>query len=99
MSNQTKNSNVNYLIDPTFTKLKRLFVWSFENEDDRTSYFKHYVPSIEIKDFNILTDAKFFLHSHKNLEESHEKIEMSRNNDHTTAILLDYESLYWSITN
>ena len=28
----------NYLIDPTFTKFSRLFVLSFENEDDRTSF-------------------------------------------------------------
>ena len=36
MSNQTKN-NLNYLIDPTFNKVKRLFVL-FKNEVDRTSY-------------------------------------------------------------
>ena len=35
MSNQTKNNNLNYLIDPTFTNVNRLFVLSFENEDDR----------------------------------------------------------------
>ena len=43
MTNQTKNNNLNYLIDPTFTKVHRLFVLSFENEDDRTSYSKYYV--------------------------------------------------------
>ena len=26
MTNETKNNNLNYLIDPTFTKLNRLFV-------------------------------------------------------------------------
>ena len=26
MSNQTKNNNLNYLIDPTFNKANRLFV-------------------------------------------------------------------------
>ena len=26
MSNQTKNNNLNYLIDPTFTNVNRLFV-------------------------------------------------------------------------
>ena len=31
MSNQTKNNNLNYLIDPTFTNLNSLFVLSFEN--------------------------------------------------------------------
>ena len=32
MSNQTKNNNLNYLIDPAFIKANRLFVLSFENE-------------------------------------------------------------------
>ena len=39
MSNQNKNNNLNYLIDPTFSNVNRLFVLSFENEDDRTSYY------------------------------------------------------------
>ena len=38
MSNQTKNNNLNYLIDPTFSNVNRLFVLSFENEDDRTLF-------------------------------------------------------------
>ena len=37
MSNQTKNNNLNYQIDSTFTKVNRLFVLSFEIETDRTS--------------------------------------------------------------
>ena len=38
MSNQNKNNNLNYLIDPTFANVNRLFVLSFENENDRTSF-------------------------------------------------------------
>ena len=38
---QAKNNNINYLIDPTFTKLDRLFVLSYENEEDRTSFSKY----------------------------------------------------------
>ena len=38
MSNQTKNNNLNYLIDPTFTKVNRLFVLVFKNDDDRTLF-------------------------------------------------------------
>ena len=49
MSNQTKNNNLNYLIDPTFTSVNRLFVLSFENENDRTSFSKYYVRKVEIK--------------------------------------------------
>ena len=57
MSNQNKNNNLNYLSDTTFSNGNRLFVLSFENEDDRTSNYKYYVPSVEIKDYNVLIDG------------------------------------------
>ena len=58
MTNQTKSNNLNYLIDPTFNKVSTLFVLSFENEEDRTSFSKHCTPKVEIKDFNVLIDRK-----------------------------------------
>ena len=61
MSNQTKNDYLNYLIDPTFTKVNRLFVLTFENEDNRIFSFKYYTSSVEILDFNVLIDRKSFL--------------------------------------
>ena len=93
MSNQTKNNNLNNLIDPAFVNANRLFVLSFENETDRTSFSKYYVPKVEIKDFNVLIDGKqFFEIPIKNKEEAYEAfIEMSRKNDYTTGNLLDYE--------
>ena len=93
MTNQTKNNNLNYLIDPTFTKVNRLFVLSFENENDRTSFSKYYVPNVQIKDFNVLIDGKsFFDIPIKNGKETYEQIiEMGRNNNYTTGNLLDYE--------
>ena len=93
MSNQTKNNNLNYLIYPTFTIVNRLFVLSFENEDDSTSFSKYYIPKVEIKDFNVLTDGKpFFEIPEKHKEEAYEAIiEMSKNNDYTIGNLLDYE--------
>ena len=60
MSNQTKNNTINYLIDPTFTKVNRLFVLSFKNEEDRTQFSKYYTPIVEIKDVNVLIDGKRF---------------------------------------
>ena len=60
MSNQNKNNNLNYLIDPTFSNVNRLFALSFENEDDRTSYYKYYMPSVEIKDYNVLINGNAF---------------------------------------
>ena len=93
MSNQTTNNNLNYLIDPTFTNVNRLFVLSYENENDRTSFSKYCVPKVEIKDFNVLTDGEpFFEIPVKNKKEAYEaNIEMSNNNDYTTGNLLDYE--------
>ena len=37
-------------MDPTFTKVNRLFVLSFVNEDDGTSFSKYYIPNVQIKD-------------------------------------------------
>ena len=75
MSNQTKNNNLNYSIDPTFTKVNRLFILSFENENDKNSFSKNYTPSIEIKDFNVLMDRKnVFDTAIKNKEDPYEKI-------------------------
>ena len=88
MSNQTK-TNLHYLIDPTFNIVNRLFVLSFENEDDGTSFSKYYTASVEIKDFNILINGNNHV-SIKNKEETYEKIiEMSKNDDFTTGNLLD----------
>ena len=94
MTNHTKNNNLNYLIDLTFTKFNKLFVSSFENENDRTSFSKYYASNVQcIKDFNVLIDRKgFFEMPIRNDEETYEQImEMGRNNDYTTGNLLDYE--------
>ena len=91
MTDQT--DHLNHLIDPTFIKVNRLFVLSFENEEDRTSFSEYYVPKVEIKDFNVFIDVKsFFDVLVKNKEEASEKIiTISKNNDYTAVNLLDYE--------
>ena len=93
MPNQTKTNSLNYLIDPTFNKVNRLFVLSFENEDNRTFYSKYHISIIEIKDFNVLIDARsYFDVPTKNKEEAYQKItELSKNGDYKTGNLLDYE--------
>ena len=92
MTNQTKTNNLNHLIDPTFIKVNRLFVLSFKNEEDRTSFSKYYTPKLEIKNFNVLIDGKsIFDVSVKNKEAYEKIIEISKNSDYTTGNLLDYE--------
>ena len=45
-----QNMYLNYLINPSFQGVNRLFVLSFENEDDRASHSTYYLPIVEIKD-------------------------------------------------
>ena len=61
-------------------------------KDHRDSFSHYYVPSLEIKDFNVLIDGKgFFDLPVKNEEEAYEKIiDMSNNNDCTSGNLLDF---------
>ena len=93
MTNQTKANHLNHLIDPTFTKINRLFVLSFEKEEDRTCFSKYYVPKVEIKDFNVLINGEsFFDVPVKSKEEAYEKnMTISKNNDYTTDTLLDFD--------
>ena len=81
MSIQNNNNNLNYLIDPTFTNVNRLFVLSF-HADYRDSFSYYYVPKVQIKDFNVLIGGRsFFDLPVKNEEEPYEKIiDMSNNN-------------------
>ena len=67
MTVESNNNNLNYSIDPIFTRVNRLFVLSFERieeknlkKDHRDSFSHYYVSNIEIKDFNVLIDGKSF---------------------------------------
>ena len=86
MTNQTKTNHLNHLIDPTFTKVNRLFVLSFENKEDRTSFSKYYVPKVERKDFNVtLIDRKSFFDMPEKNKEAYEKImSIRKNNDYNS---------------
>ena len=92
MSNQNKN-NLNYLTDPTFSNVDRLFVLSFKNEGDRTSCYKYYMPSVEIKDYVFIDGNAFFELPVKNIEETYEKIFQVTDHSsyYTRGNLLDYE--------
>ena len=93
MTNQAETNHLNHLINPTFTKVNRLFILSFENEEGKTSFSKCYVPKVEIKDSKVLIDGKSFLDVPvKNKEKAYEKImSIGKNNDYTSSNLLDYE--------
>ena len=57
MTYETKTNNLNCLID---SQVNRLFVWPFENEEDRTFFSTYYTPKFEMEEFNVLIDGKVF---------------------------------------
>ena len=51
------------MINPAFRNINRLFVLSFENGNNnptRDSSDKHYMPLVEITNFNVLIEKKNF---------------------------------------
>ena len=67
---QPKNNNLDYLIDPTFRNINRLFVLLLKNgsnDPTRDSFEKYYMPPVEIIDFNALIDSKPFFDQPRSL--------------------------------
>ena len=63
MTAQPKNNNLDYLINPTFANVNRLFVLPFRRDhagDKRNSFSHYYVQNVRIKDFNKLINGKKF---------------------------------------
>ena len=81
MINQTATNNLNFLIDPTFNNVNRLFVLAYPNEEDRRSFSKYYTPTVEIKDCNVIINGEpFYEIPIKNKEETYKAItELIRN--------------------
>ena len=93
MTTEAVNTNLNILIDLTFTNVNRLFVLAYQNADDRQSFSQFYLPNVMIKDYDVIIDKlAFFDLPIKTEEEAYEKIiDISRNNEYTKGNLLDYD--------
>ena len=89
-----QNPNLNHLVEPSFQEVNRLFVLAFENDDDTTSYDEYYLPTVDIKDYNIMINGEnFFDQPIKNNKVTYEnirKIATGQGDDYTTGCLLDY---------
>ena len=96
MTIQNNNNNLNYLIDPTFMNVNRLFVLSYKRiaediveKDYRDSFSHYYVPEVQMQVFNALINGKSFGLPIKNEEEAYENFIDMNNNNYTTGNLLD----------
>ena len=54
------NPYLDYLINPSFQGVDRLFISSFENITDTTVHKNYYLPTVEIKDCNVMIDGQNF---------------------------------------
>ena len=82
------------MVEPSFQAVNRLLVLAFENDAQRTSHSGYYLPNVELKDYNIMTNGENVLHQPiKNNKLTHENIRnvaTGQGNNYTTGCLLDY---------
>ena len=94
ISTEDKKKYLDSLINPIFQGVNRLFVLSFENENDRTSHSNYYHPKVERKDYNVKIDGgNFFDQPINNRIKTYEniiKIATGQGDGYTTGCLLDY---------
>ena len=94
MSTERQNQYLDYLIDLSFQGVHRLSLLPFKNEAQRISYKRHYLPTVEIKNYNVIIDRQNFFDElvRNNLitYDSIRKILTGQRDDYTTGCLLDY---------
>ena len=70
-----RNPNLNYLVEPSFQGVNRLFVLAFGNDAQRAASDPYYLPTVQIKDYNIMINRKnFFDQPIKNSNVTYENI-------------------------
>ena len=88
-----RNPNLNYLVEPSFQGVNKLFVLAFENDTQRTSHSGYYLPNVAIKNYVMFNGEKVFDQPMKNNKVTYENIRKyatDQGDDYTTGCLLDY---------
>ena len=99
----TQNANLNHLIEPSVQGVNKLFVLAYENDAQRTSNKKYYLPNVEIKDYNVMIDGETFfdqpIRNDKVTYENIRKIVTGQGDDYTTGCLFDhtYFKIYYKM--
>ena len=89
-----QNPNLNYLIEPRFQGVNRLFALAFENNAQRKVHYGYYLPNVETKNYNVMINGgNYFdqpIKDNKVTYENIRKVATGRRDDHTTGCLLYY---------
>ena len=90
----SQNPNLNYLIEPSFQGINRLFVLAFENDAQRKLHSSYYLPNVEIKSYNFKINGENFfdqlIKDNKVTYENIRKVAIGKGDDYTTSCFLDY---------
>ena len=66
--------NLNHLVELGFRGVNRFFVLAFENDNQRISTRRYHLPTVEIKDYNVMiNEVNFFDQPIKNNKVKHQK--------------------------
>ena len=57
---ERQNQYLDYLIDPCFQVVNRLFVLSFENDTGKTGHSGCFLRKVEIGNYNVMIDGENF---------------------------------------
>ena len=93
LSTQTQNQYLHYLIDASFPGVNIAFALPFENNAHWTIYRWYLLPTVTIKDYNVMIDGKnFFDQPVKDLRTYNNiiKIATGQGDDYATGCLLRY---------
>ena len=60
ISTERQNQYLDFLMDPGFQGVDRLFILFFANENDTEVSTRYYFLKIEIKDYNVMIDKHFW---------------------------------------
>ena len=60
MSIEAQDPYLDFQVDPNFQGVNRFFVLFFENNAYRTSYNRYFLPTVEIKNYNVMINGKTF---------------------------------------
>ena len=68
MSTEIQNPYLDYLIDPSFHRVNKRFVLSFEGNAYRASYKRYFIRTAQIKYYNIMINEQNIFDQPVNLQ-------------------------------
>ena len=94
----TADQNTNpkrIMLDSSFQGVNRLFVAGLDTNNNKNDHTKYFLPTTEIKDYNVLIDGRNFYDQNVNDKIARYnkllKVTTGKGEDYTTGCLLDYQ--------